>query len=113
MLQKIRIFLRYALSWIVVIACIWVIGYVLYPLLVEKYNSMALRKYQNASGEITIQVPTEGQTQVDKIADGASQILSTKTNNFLAILREIFSNNKPKKEIIYQKDEANGTYRAR
>jgi hypothetical protein len=42
MFQKIRIFLRYTLAWIVVIGCVALIGLVLYPLLSEKYNSMAL-----------------------------------------------------------------------
>jgi|GEM_PF-3084844 len=46
MFQKIRIFFRYTIAWIVVIGCIGLIGFILYPLLSEKYNSMALRGNQ-------------------------------------------------------------------
>jgi hypothetical protein len=69
MLQKIRIVLKYTLWWIVVVGCIWLIGAILYPLFIEQYNSMALRKYTNASGEITLQIPTGQQTQLDTLAD--------------------------------------------
>ena len=41
MFRKLRLFLQVSLSWIIVFSCVSVIGFVLYPLLSEKYQSMA------------------------------------------------------------------------
>lgn len=91
--------------------CVWLIGSVLYPLLVEKYTSIALIKNKNASGEVTVQLPTGEKTQIDRIADEASQTVSTKTTSFFNVFKEAFSNNQPKKEVIYQKDTTTGVYK--
>jgi hypothetical protein len=97
MLQKIRIFLRYALAWVIVIGCVGLIGFVLYPLLVGKYDSMALRSTSSyaggfkvvkwypleiertkiASGEVQQQIPTGGKAQIDTIVDTVSQKVNT------------------------------------
>lgn len=72
---------------------------------------MALRKYENASGEITIQVSEGDTTKLNTIVNQVSQTVSTKTTNFFNVFKEAFANNQPKKEVIYQKDTATGEYR--
>jgi len=42
--------------------------------------------------------------------DGASQKVGTKTMNFFNVFKEAFSNNQPKKEVVYQKDTVTGEY---
>ena len=50
MFEKIRIFLRYTFAWMLIIVCVSVIGFVLYPLLAEKYASMALNPREHYTG---------------------------------------------------------------
>ena len=95
----------------VVIGCIWLIGNILYPLFIEQYNSMALRRYENASGEITMQVSEGGTTKLNTIVNQVSQTVNTKTTNFFNVFKEAFANNQPKKEVNYQKDTTTGDYK--
>lgn len=128
MFQKIRLFLRYTLAWIIVIGCVALIGFVLYPLLSEKYSSMALpsntrytggytvkrwypleisRNKETLSGEV--QIPTGKTTKLDAIQDIAEEKIGNKTLNFFATLKEAFSTNTNKKKVIYTQDET-GVY---
>lgn len=129
MFQKIRIFFRYTIAWIVVIGCIGLIGFILYPLLSEKYNSMALRGNQaytwwytikrwypleiernreTLSGEI--RMPTAGKTKLDAIEKITQKNINEKTVNFFQVFKEAFSTNTNKETVIYKQDEM-GTYR--
>jgi hypothetical protein len=129
MLQKIRIFLQYAFAWILIIGCVAVIGFVLYPLLSEKYTSMALRSPQAYTGSFTvkrwypleiertkinskehqIQLPTGKSTKLDTIEAIATQNISGRVRNFFKTFKEAFSTNTNKKNITYTKDET-GVY---
>lgn len=124
MLQKIRIFLRYTLAWIVVIGCVSLIGFVLYPLLSEKYNSMALQnkpvytggwtikswypleiqRKQSISGEVQTQFPTDRKTKLDAVEDVATQQFDTRAGGFFQQLKGAFSTNMNKKTVTYTKD---------
>jgi len=73
---------------------------------------MALRRYENASGEIIMQVSEGGATKLNTIVNQVTQTTSTKTNNFFNVFKEVFTNNQPKKEVIYQKDTTTGAYKS-
>jgi len=128
MFQKIRLFLRYTIAWIIVIGCIALIGGILYPLLSEKYSSMALPSTTRYTGGYTVkrwypleisrntetisgetQNPTSKTTKLDAIQDIAEKEIGTKTSNFLKTFKEAFSTNIHKKTVIYTQDEA-GVY---
>ena len=131
MLQKIRIFLRYTFAWIVVIGCVALIGFVLYPLLAEKYSSMALRNTPIYTGGFTvkrwypleiertkinskenqIQIPTGKSTKLNAIETLATQNIGEKVSNFFKTFKEAFSTNTNKKTVTYTKDEK-GTYQS-
>lgn len=101
MFQKIRSFLRYTFAWILLIGCVSVIGFILYPLLAEKYASMSLTK------EGIIATDT---AQVDVIEKRFNTTVNEKTTSFFATLKEAFSTNINKKNITYNKDST-GIYR--
>lgn len=131
MFQKIRIFLRYTFAWIVVIGFVALIGFVLYPLLAEKYSSMALRNTPIYTGSFTvkrwyplqiertkinskenqIQLPTGKSTKLDAIETLATQNIGEKVSNFFKTFKEAFSTNTTKKTVTYTKDEK-GTYQS-
>ncbi len=133
MLQRIRLFLRYALAWIIIIGCVSLIGFVLYPLLVGKYDSMSLRNEQSytggftvkrwypleiertkiTSGEIQVHIPTKGKAQVDAMVDDVSQKVGAQSTSFFSTLKDAFSTNIHKKTVIYTKDPATGTYQGK
>lgn len=133
MLQKIRIFLRYTLAWIIVIGCVSVIGFVLYPLLVGKYNTMALRNIQSYTGgftikhwypleiervkknsdEVQINRPSKETAQVDSIVSDVTQKVHTQSKSFLSTLKDALSTNQNKRTVIYDKDPTTGVYRGK
>lgn len=129
MFQKIRLFLRYTLAWIIVIGCVALIGFVLYPLLSEKYSSMALPSNTRYTGGYTvkrwypleisrnteiisgeIQIPTNETTKLDAIQDIAEESVGKKTSNFFTQIQEAFSTNTNKQSVTYTQDET-GIYR--
>lgn len=124
MFQKIRFFLRYTLAWIVVIGCVALIGFVLYPVLSEKYDSMALQnkptytggwaikswyplelqRKQSISWEVQKQFPTDKKTKLDTIEDVAAQEFDTRAGGFSQQIKEAFSTNTNKKTVTYIKN---------
>lgn len=128
MFQKIRIFLRYTLSWIVVIGCVALLGFVLYPLLAEKYTSMALPKTHRYTGGFTVKhwYPLEIErnkerasersqaqpqtTKLDTLEAIATKNVSDRAKSFFKTFKDAFSTNTNKKTVDYSKDET-GAYR--
>ncbi len=101
MFRKIRIFLRYTFAWILLVGCVSVIGFILYPLLAEKYASMSLSR----AGTIAT-----NPAQVDLLEARFNATVHEKTISFFSTLKSAFSTNTNKKSITYNKDSA-GIYR--
>jgi hypothetical protein len=131
MFQKIRLFFRYTLAWIIVIGCIALIGFVLYPLLSEKYSSMALPSNTRYTGGYTVtrwypleitrnteiifaetQIIPNKITKLDAIQDIAEESVGKKTSNFFTQIREAFSTNTNKQSVTYAQDET-GVYKSK
>lgn len=130
MFQKILFFLRLTLTWIVVLGSISLIGFVLYPLLSEKYNSMALRNNRVNTGKWNVKswypleierekivsweiqkiFPTKEKPQIDTLEQMGSENIQRRVDNFLETLQEAFLTNTNKETVLYTKDE-NGVYR--
>ncbi len=127
MFQKIRIFLRYTFAWILIMVSVGVIGFVLYPLLSEKYGSMALTTHRYTGGftvkhwypleiernkEIVSDKPQVQQTKntkLDALEEIATKDIGERTNSFFKNFKEAFSTNTNKKTVNYSKDET-GAY---
>lgn len=130
MFRKLRLFLQVILSWIIIFACISVIGFILYPLLSEKYQSMTSQEESYEYSGFTIKswypleiqrnktiVPKKNDSpskvipRIDALTENSLETVEKKVTSFFALFKEAFSTNTDKKTVTYSQDKE-GVYQA-